>query len=109
VKDRPYVVAVTNFDRAYSFLACQRPIEAVLYGYYVDEERYIATGEQSRLAGEELLRVFKDNGGPIGLGMFCTPAYKEISAVIFNGCATTGKVRALSADPNACNIFLRCA
>jgi hypothetical protein len=105
VKDRAYVVAVTNFDQPFSFIACQRPIEAVLYGYYVNEERYLATGRESRIEGEELLRVFKDSGSPIDLGLFCTPAYKEISAVIFNGCATMGKVRALSADPNPRIIF----
>lgn len=100
-KDRAYVVAVTNFDQPFSFMACQRPIEAVLYGYYVDEERYIATGgEEGRLQGEQLLKVFKQNGSPINLGLFTTSAYQEISAVIFNGCATMGKVRALSSDPN---------
>ncbi len=100
VKDRAYVVAVTNFDQPFSFMACQRPIEAVLYGYYVDEERYIATGgQEGRLQGEELRQVLKDNGSPIDLGLFTTPAYREISAVIFSGCATMGKVRALSSDP----------
>ncbi|WP_326543684.1 glycosaminoglycan attachment site [Pseudorhodoferax sp.] len=106
VQDRPYVVAVTNFDQPFSFMACQRPIEALLYGYYVDEERYIATGgKEGRLQGEELLQVFKDNGSPIDLGLFTTPAYREISAVIFSGCATMGKVRALSSDPNPNIVF----
>ncbi|WP_347279149.1 glycosaminoglycan attachment site [Plasticicumulans sp.] len=106
VKDSAYVVAVTNFDQPFSFMACQRPIEAVLYGYYVDEERYIATaGKEGRLQGAELLQVFKDNGSPIDLGVFTTPAYREISAVIFNGCATMGKVRALSSDPSPGIVF----
>lgn len=100
VKDCAYVIAVTNFDQPFSFMACQRPIEAVLYSYYVDEERYIATGgKEGRLQGDKLLQVFKDNGSPINLGLFTTPAYREISAVIFSGCATMGKVRALSSDP----------
>lgn len=106
VKDCAYVVAVTNFDQPFSFMACQRPIEALLYGYYVDEERYIATaGKEGRLQGEELLQVFKDNGSPIDLGLFTTPAYREISAVIFSGCATMGKVRALSSDPSPGIVF----
>lgn len=101
VSDRSYVVAVANFDQAFSFLACQRPIEAVLHGYYVDEDRYIATGgREGPLEGEELRQVFKDNGSLVELGLFTTPAYKEISAVIFNGCANMGKVRALSSDPS---------
>jgi hypothetical protein len=106
VKDRPFVVAVTNLDQPFSFLACQRPIEAVLYGYYVDEERYLSTGGKgSRLKGEELRKVFKDNGSPIQLGLFTTSAYKEVSAVIFSNCANMGKVRALSSDPNPGIIF----
>lgn len=85
VQSRPYVVAVTNFDQPFSFMACQRPIEAVLHGYYVDEERYIASGRrEGRLEGEALSKVFKDNGSPIELGLFSTPAYREISAVIFS-------------------------
>ena len=106
VKDQSFVVAVTNFDQPFRFLACQRPIEAVLLGYYVDEERYIATGGRyGRLEGEALLRVFKDNDSPVELGMFTTPAYREISAVIFSSCATMGKVRALSSDPNPYIVF----
>lgn len=106
VKDRSFVVAVTSFDRPYSFLVCQRPIEAVLHGYYVDEERYLATqGREGRLEGEQLLRVFKDNGSPVHLGLFSSPAYSDISAVIFSSCATLGKVRALSSDPNRGIVF----
>jgi hypothetical protein len=106
VQNRPYVVAVTNFDQPYSFMACQRPIEAVLHGYYVDEERYIASGRrEGRLEGEALSKVFKDNGSLIELGLFSTPAYREISAVIFSGCANMGKVRALSSDPSPGIVF----
>lgn len=106
VRDRPFVVAVTNFDQPFSFMACQRPIEAVLHGYYVDEERYIASGgREGRLEGDALLKVFKDNGSPVDLGMFTTPLYREISAVIFSGCANMGKVRALSSDPSNGIVF----
>jgi hypothetical protein len=106
VKNQPYVIAVTNFDQPYSFLTAQRPIEAVLLGYYVDEERYIVSGgREGRLKGEELMQVFKPNGSPVQLGMFTTPAYAEISAVIFSNCANMGKLHALSSDP-ARNITL---
>lgn len=44
------------------------------------------------------------NGSPVELGLFTTPAYKDLSAVIFGNCANMGKIRALSADPNP-NIF----
>ncbi|MDH4229621.1 MAG: hypothetical protein OEW11_07755 [Nitrospirota bacterium] len=106
VKGKSYVIAVTNFDRPFSFVACQRPIEAVLHSYYVDEERHIATrGREGRLEGEQLQHVSKDNGSPVELGLFCSPAYSDISAVIFSSCATWGKVRALSSDPNPNILF----
>jgi hypothetical protein len=100
VKGKPFVIAVASFDRPFSFVGCQRAIEAILHDYYVDEEAYFQDGAQGRLAGRSLSEIQKDNGSPLPLGMFSTPAYREISAVIFNGCATMGKVTALSADPN---------
>jgi hypothetical protein len=33
VRDRPFVIAVTNFDQPYSFMSAQRAIEAVFLGY----------------------------------------------------------------------------
>lgn len=105
VSNRPFVLAVANFDQPSSFLTCQRPIEAVLHEYYVDEESYLAGARKGEvLSGETLSQVFKENGSPIELGIFNTDEYKEISAVIFNGCANWGKVRAISSDPNP-NIF----
>jgi hypothetical protein len=105
VTGRPFVLAFASFDQPHSYMECQRAIEAVLHAYYVDEDSYNASGAKVRIEGEELLKVFKDNGSPIELGLFETPAFKEISAVIFNSCATMGKVHALSSDPNPYIIF----
>jgi len=106
VQRRPYVIAVTNFDQPFSFMAAQRPIEAVLLGYYVDEERYIATGgREGTLMGEGLMQVLKDNGSRIELGMFTTPVYADVSAVMFSSCANVGKLRAMSSDPGSDIIF----
>jgi hypothetical protein len=106
VRDRPFIVALAHFDQPYSFLASQRPIEAVLHGYYVDEERYIATsGREGRLEGQALHEVVKGNGSPVPLGIFTTPSHREISAVMFNACASKGKVRALSRDPADNSVF----
>lgn len=106
VQNASYVIAIANFDQPNSPLACQRPIEALLYGYYVDEERYLAThGREGRLFGESLARVFKDNGTPIDLGLFLTPAYAEISAVIFSSCANLDKARALSDSSSTKPVF----
>lgn len=106
VAGKPFVLAITNFDQPFSFMACQRPIEAVLYDYYVDEQAHIDAGGGPRdIPAKSLRQIFKENGTPIELGMFATPAFKEISAVIFNNCATMGKARALSADPNPNIVF----
>lgn len=98
VKDRPFVLAIAAFDSPYAPLACQRAIEAVLFGYYVDEEKYLREGGE--LKGYEVKSVAKINGSLVDLGVFKNDEFKWLSAVMFSSCATWGKVRALSADPN---------
>jgi hypothetical protein len=106
VRERPFVIAVNNFDKPFGHMSVQRPIEAVLLSYYVDEDAYLAAGRPGGgLDGEELRYVPKSSGSAVELGLFTSPAYKEISAVIFNGCATMGKVRALSSDPSDGTVF----
>ena len=103
VKDRPFVLAVSAFDRPYAWLTCQRAIEAVLYGYYVDEKRFLREG--GALKGQRLESVIKDNGSPVPVGIFASEDFGWLSAVIFSSCATWGKVRALSSDPNPNIVF----
>jgi hypothetical protein len=98
VRNRPFVLAVTAFDRPFAPLACQRAVEAVLYGYYVDEEKYLREGGE--LKGTRLDSVTKGSGNPVPLGIFGTDRFAWLSAVIFSSCASWGKVRALSSDPN---------
>ena len=98
VKDRPFVLAITAFDSPHAILASQRAIEAVLFGYYVDEERYLREGGE--LKGYKIDSVAKDNGSSVNLGVFKDEGFSWLSAVMFSSCATWGKVRALSADPN---------
>jgi hypothetical protein len=97
------VVAVSAFDRPFAQLACQRAIEAVLYGYYVDEERILRDGGE--LKGQRLESVKKDNGSPVPLAIFDSEDFSWVSAVMFSSCARWGKVRALSADPNPNIVF----
>jgi hypothetical protein len=103
VKGRPFVLAITAIDSPHAILACQRAIEAVLFGYYVDEEKYLREGGE--LKGYEVNSVAKDNGSPVELGVFKKEDFRWLSAVVFSSCATWGKVRALSADPNPNIIF----
>jgi hypothetical protein len=103
VKDRPFVLAITAFDSPHSNLANQRAIEAVLFAYYVDEEKYLREGGE--LKGDEVESVAKDNGSSVNIGVFKEDEFRWLSAVMFSSCANWGKVRALSADPNPNIIF----
>jgi len=96
VRGRPFVLAMAAFDSPAFFALAVRAIEALLYNHYVDEEAYFAEGK-AKLEGSFLAEVMKDNGAGIPLGVFNTPDYADISAVIYNPCATWGKVRTMSA------------
>ncbi len=103
VKNRPFILAVTAFDKPFAQLTCQRAIEAVLYGYYVDEERFLREG--GALKGHQIAAVTKDNQSDVPVGVFSSQDYAWLSAVVFSSCATWGKVRALSSDPNPNIVF----
>jgi hypothetical protein len=102
VRNRPFVLAITAVDSPYARLACQRSIEAALYGYYIDEERFLRDGGE--LEKEHRDTIIKDNGSEIPIGIFSGDEFAWLGAVMFSSCATWGKVRALSADPNP-NVF----
>jgi hypothetical protein len=103
VRNRPFVVAVTTFDRPFAQLTSQRAIEAVLHGYYVDEERFLRDG--GALKGYQIAAVTKDNQSDVPVGVFSSQEFAWLSAVVFSSCATWGKVRALSSDPNPNIVF----
>jgi hypothetical protein len=103
LQNRPFVLAVSAFDRPFAWLTCQRAIEAVLYGYYVDEERFLRQG--GALEGHRIESVTKDNKSPVPVGIFASDDFAWLSAVIFSSTATWGKVRALSSDPNPNIVF----
>ena len=103
VQNRPFVLAVSAFDRPFAMLTCQRAIEAVLFGYYVDEERFLKEG--GTLQGKRIESVTKDNKSPVPVGIFASEDFAWLSAVIFSSTASWGKVRALSCDPNPNVVF----
>ena len=104
VRNRPFVLAVTAFDGPYARLSCQRAVEAVLYGYYVDEERFLR--EEGALQKQQLASVRKNNASEVPMAVFGRDEFAWLSAVVFSSCASWGKVRALAADPNP-NIFFQ--
>jgi hypothetical protein len=102
----PFVLAIAPFDRPFAHLAVQRAVEAMLFGYYVDEEAYITAGDFSGPPrGRQITQVIKHNGAKIDVGFFNRDIAREISAVIFNSTATWGRALALSQDPESKSVF----
>lgn len=109
VTGKPFVLALTPFDRPFFYLQVQRAIEAVLYDYYVDEQEYLDDPSKFFSIKARRLRVVrKDNRVELPVGLFNDASHAHISAVLFNSSATWGKVRALSADPNPFIQFSAC-
>jgi hypothetical protein len=108
VQRRPFVLAVAPFEQPFFNHQFDRPIKAVLYDQYVDEEEYntnplaYPNGPRSKQLGF----VTKDNGADIQLGLFNDDNMREISAVIFSCTATMGKVEALAPENEFCKTFI---
>jgi hypothetical protein len=100
VKGKPFVLALTPFDRPFFYMQVQRAVEAVLFDYYVDEQKDI--DDPSNYTSTEAKRlgfITKNNGTQLPLGIFNDSSHAHISAILFNSSATWGKVRALCNDP----------
>lgn len=100
VARHPFVVAIAPFEQPLFNLQYNRPIKALLYDYYVDEEEYMANPSKypNGPPGKKLGFIEKDNGAEIELGLFNDDGYAEISAVIFSCTATWGKVDVMCDD-----------
>ncbi|GGJ34827.1 hypothetical protein [Pseudomonas avellanae] len=103
VKGYPFVLAVAPFEQPGFHLQAYRPIEALLFDHYVDEDEYRANPERfpTGPAVKSLGRVEKNNGSEIELGLFQNPRFRHISAVVFSHLATWGKVDAMCGNPDA--------
>jgi hypothetical protein len=100
VAGKPFVLALTPFDQPFFYLQVQRAIEAVLYGYYVDEQEYINDPSKfASTAAKNLETVRKSDTVELSLGIFNDDSHAHISAVLFHSSATWGKVKALNDDP----------
>ncbi|MBT2767167.1 hypothetical protein J7J08_05920 [Stenotrophomonas sp. ISL-67] len=104
VKDRPFVLALTPFDRPLAYLEYDRPIQAALYGRHIDEERTMAEG-MSTVLEREIAAVSKRPGVDVPVGLFCSDVCKEISAVVYSAVAGWGKVRALADSPGQLSLY----
>lgn len=106
VTGKPFVLALAPYDRPFAHFEMQRPIDALLFGYYVDEEAAIQKEDSSAsLKGRQITRIIKHNGTSIDVGLFNSNIAKEISAVIYSSTATWGKALALSQDPQSKSVF----
>lgn len=103
-KDKPFVIAIASFDRPFAHFAAARPILATLYGLYHDESATIESGSKS-IISYNVDAAIKNENVNIDMGLFCTPEFSDVSAVIYSSLATWGKVRALADNPTALTIY----
>ncbi|WP_157281799.1 hypothetical protein [Pelomonas sp. Root1237] len=98
VPRKPFVIAVAPFEQPFFNHQYDRPIQALLYDYYVDEQAYKANPSRypNGPPGVKLGDIKKDNGAVIDLGLFLDDRWREVSAVIFSCTATWGKAVAMS-------------
>lgn len=101
VNKKPFVLAVAPFEQPHFNLQYDRPIRALLYDYYVDEDAFLDNpiAYPEGPPGINLGFVEKDNGAKISLGFFNDDQLSEISAVIFSCTGTWGKLSAMSSNP----------
>ena len=94
VVNKPFIIAIASFEQPLHYHQYDRPIMALLYDFYVDEEEYWRHPERYPYGPPDvsLEYVEKENGNLILLGMFMNDKASEISAVLFNPLATVGKV-----------------
>lgn len=103
-KSKPYIIAIASFDRPFSHLSSNRPIMAMLYGVYFDEEATIESGAEN-VVRYPVDGVWKNENTSIPLGYFTNDQYKEVSAVVFSSLATWGKIRALADNRDALSVY----
>lgn len=98
VKGKPFVIAIAPFEQPHFNHQHDRPIRALLYDHYVDEDAYLDNPEMfpKEPPSVKLGFVTKDNGAEIPLGLFNDAAMSEVSAIVFSCLATWGKLSAMS-------------
>lgn len=100
VKNKPFILAIAPMEQPLHYHQYDRPIMALLYDFYLDEEEYLKNPENfpDGLIDKRLYSVEKPNGSEIELGFFLDDRASEISAVLFNPLATWSKVQSMKKD-----------
>lgn len=102
--DKPFVIAIASFDRPFAHFAASRPILATLYGLYYDEDNIIASNSDSVIS-YRVNSAIKNENVEINMGLFCSPEFADVSAVIYSSLVTWGKIRALADNPLAPTVY----
>lgn len=101
VPGKPFVVAIAPFEQPDFQHQYDRPMRALLYDDYVDEDAY--SRDPARFPdgppSVKLGTIEKDNGSSFDLGIFENDGWSEVSAVMFSCVATWGKTVATSSRP----------
>ncbi len=101
VKNKPFVLAIAPFEQPFFYYQYNRPIMALLYDIYVDEEiSYKNPKDYPYPPTIYLNSIEKDNGADIPLGFFNDDSMKEISAILFNANALWSKLNSRERNLN---------
>jgi hypothetical protein len=103
-KNKPFVIAIASYDRPFSHFAASRPVLAAMYGLYHDEEKTMSSNADN-IISYNVDTALKNGSAEINMGLFCTPEFSDVSAVIYSSLATWGKLKALSDNPSAPDVF----
>jgi|UniRef100_UPI0040472B8D hypothetical protein len=100
VRNKPFIIAIAPFEQPLHYHQYDRPIMALLYDFYIDEEEYLKNPEKfpNGLEDKRLYYIEKDNGSDIQLGMFIDDRASDVSAVLINPLATFAKVQNMRKD-----------
>lgn len=93
VKNKPYIIALTPFDRPGFWFQMDEPLLELLYGF---RNKSAINKNLSCEKIERICSIQKDNGSDIDLGIFDDSQWSCVSGVIFSTTATYSKVQALS-------------
>jgi hypothetical protein len=101
VPGKPFVIAIAPFEQPDFQYQYDRPMRALLYDDYVDEEAYSRDPRRfpNGPPSVKLGTIEKDNCSSFDLGIFENDGWSEVSAVVFSCVATWGKTVAMSSHP----------